>query len=200
MRMSEKFCNILVMWGPIWQLWMLLSMTWRWQTILDCKTARSPDTLWRSHWVPLSHGLAPHLSKKLSKFPPDTLWSCLHGLKHSLGIHAFRLTWPCLIIKALTTPAKFFETFGYCTDFIFIGIFTTDMPLGFLHVKLGSPRRTLNWPIYLIHRVNYSNSINYDWVQVLSYSKYSLLFLPVIVIEPGTCWRFHSEALSKHLP
>ena len=23
-----------------------------------------------SHWVPLSYGLVPHLSKKLSKFPP----------------------------------------------------------------------------------------------------------------------------------
>ena len=27
------------------------------------------DTRLRSHWVPLSYGLVPHLSKKLSKLP-----------------------------------------------------------------------------------------------------------------------------------
>ena len=34
-------------------------------------------------------------------------------------------------------------------------------------------------------RINCSNSINHNWVQVLSYSKYSLLFLPVVRIEPA---------------
>ena len=28
------------------------------------------------------------------------------------------------------------------------------------------------------------NSVNYDWVQVFSYRKYSLLFLPIVGIEP----------------
>ena len=35
-------------------------------------------------------------------------------------------------------------------------------------------------------RVDCSNSVNHDQVQVLSYSKYSLLFLPVVGIEPAT--------------
>ena len=33
--------------------------------------------------------------------------------------------------------------------------------------------------------VDYSNSINHDWVQVLSYNKYSLLFSPIVGIEPA---------------
>ena len=39
-----------------------------------------------------------------------------------------------------------------------------------------------------------SNSVNHDQIQVLSYCKYSLLFLPVVGIEPATSWWVHSEA------
>ena len=50
--------------------------------------------------------------------------------------------------------------------------------------------------------VNCSNSINHDRVQVLSYGKNSLLFLPVVEIEPATSKWFHSEALfnQTHYP
>ena len=34
--------------------------------------------------------------------------------------------------------------------------------------------------------VDCSNSVNHDQVEVLSYREYSLLFLPVIGIEPAT--------------
>ena len=40
--------------------------------------------------------------------------SYLYGSKCSLGIHAFRLTWLCLIVKLLATWAKFLEPSGYC--------------------------------------------------------------------------------------
>ena len=47
----------------------------RWTCI---KTCRSNLTWKESHWVPLSYGLVPHLSKKLSKFPnltwKSTMW------------------------------------------------------------------------------------------------------------------------------
>ena len=46
-----------------------------------------------------------------------------------------------------------------------------------------------------------SNSFNHDRVQVLSYCKYSLLFLlPVAEIEPVTSRWFHSVALSNWTP
>ena len=45
--------------------------------------------------------------------------------------------------------------------------------------------------------VDYSNSVNHDWVQVLNYCKYSLLFLPVVGIEPATSRWFHTETLSN---
>ena len=35
---------------------------------------------------------------------------------------------------------------------------------------------------------------------MLSYNKYSLLFLPVVGIEPATSEWFHSEALSNQTP
>ena len=77
------------------------------------------------------------------------------------------------------------------------------MSLDFLqlfHVKLGSLHRTLNLNLYLIHRVDWSNSLNLDRIQVLSYSKYSLLFLPVVEIEPATSRWFHSEAFVNQMP
>ena len=46
---------------------------------------------------------------------------------------------------------------------------------------------------------DYSNFVSHDQVQVLSYSKYSLLFLPVVGIEPATSRWFHS-ALSNQKP
>ena len=45
MQVSQKFCNILVIWGTIQQLWMLLPRLWRWWTTLECKMPNSPDTL-----------------------------------------------------------------------------------------------------------------------------------------------------------
>ena len=40
---------------------------------------------------------------------------CLYGLEHNLGIHDFRPTWPCQIVKVLATWVKFLESSSYCT-------------------------------------------------------------------------------------
>ena len=50
------------------------------------------------------------------------------------------------------------------------------------HVELWGLHRTLNWSLYLINGVDFSNSVNPDRVQVLSYSKYSC-YLPVIFAQ-----------------
>ena len=53
-------------------------------------------------------------------------------------------------------------------------------------------------PFIWITGVDCSYSVNHDWVQwLLTYSKYFLLILPVIGIEPATSRDFHSEALSN---
>ena len=52
-------------------------------------------------------------------------------------------------------------------------------------VSFGSPNRAPNWPLYLIHSVVCSSSVYHDQVQLLSNSKHSLLFLPVVRIEPA---------------
>ena len=52
-------------------------------------------------------------------------------------------------------------------------------------------------PFIWTTEVDYSKSVNHEWVQVLSCSKYSLLLLPVVRIEPVTSRWFHSEALSN---
>ena len=44
-KISQKFWNILVMWGTIPQLRILLLRLWKWQTTLDSEMLRSPDTL-----------------------------------------------------------------------------------------------------------------------------------------------------------
>ena len=41
-----------------------------------------------SHWVPLSYGLVPHLSKKLSKFPVHGLLRC--NINAGVRAHAER--------------------------------------------------------------------------------------------------------------
>ena len=46
MRVSQRFCNILVTWVTIQPLWLLLRRSWRWPTILDWAIPNSPDTLW----------------------------------------------------------------------------------------------------------------------------------------------------------
>ena len=54
-------------------------------------------------------------------------------------------------------------------------------------------------PFIWVTGVDCSNSINHDQVQVLSYSLYSLIVIPIIGIEPATSRWFHSKAPSKHL-
>ena len=51
-RVSQKFCNILVLWGTVQQLWMLLRRSWRWQITLDYQLLSSPDIVywgWRDN-------------------------------------------------------------------------------------------------------------------------------------------------------
>ena len=80
---------------------------------------------------------------------------------------------------------------------------STDMFLGLLqafHVELGSHTESQTGPFIWTTGVNCSNSLNHDRAEVLSYSKYSLLFLPVVGIEPATSRWFHSDTLSSQTP
>ena len=71
--MIQKFCNILVIWGTIKQLWRLLPKSWRWWTILGSKMPSSPDTLQVPQPdLPLWLGAWP-LNPVLD--PPDHAWS-----------------------------------------------------------------------------------------------------------------------------
>ena len=73
-RVSQKFYNILVIWGTIWALQMLLLWLRRWQTTLDCKILSLPDTL----WVLLSRFASVDWSTALKSMVlilPDIAWS-----------------------------------------------------------------------------------------------------------------------------
>ena len=84
-RVSQNFCNILVTWGTIRQLWVFLPRLWRCPiTLVDTELA----------WYSSS----------------ATLWICLYGLGHGLGIYSLRSIWPCLIVEDLVTRAKFLWT------------------------------------------------------------------------------------------
>ena len=90
-RGSQKFCNILVTWSTIQQLWMFLLRSRSWKTTLDCETPNLLDTLNANCHI------------------------CLHSWEHSLRIYCFRPTWPCLIVGVLVTRVKFIELCGQCT-------------------------------------------------------------------------------------
>ena len=89
------------------------------------------------------------------------------------------------------------------THFIFIFILTTFRsiyPSDFFRYFLSnSVAHTESWnePFIWTPGVDCSSSVKHDWVQVLSYSKCFLLFLPVVRIEPATSRWSHSEALSS---
>ena len=78
---------------------------------------------------------------------------------------------------------------------------SADTSFGLLrvfHVELGGPTQNLELnPLFEPQGVNCSNSVDHDRVQMLSYSKYSLLVLLVVGIEPATSRWFYSEAFSN---
>ena len=45
-KVGQKLCSILVMWGNFRQLLILLLRFWRWWTTLDWEMPSLPDTLW----------------------------------------------------------------------------------------------------------------------------------------------------------
>ena len=75
-----------------------------------------------------------------------------------------------------------------------------DTSFSLHHVFCVELKTILNKTLYLNHRVNSSNSVNHDQVQVLSCRKYSFLVLPVVRIEPATSRRFNSESPSNQTP
>ena len=65
-------------------------------------------------------------------------------------------------------------------------MFQLICPLAFFTLNSGVHKESWTGPFIRSTEVDCSNSVNYNQVQVLSYSKYSLLFLPVVGIEPAT--------------
>ena len=66
------------------------------------------------------------------------------------------------------------------------------------HVEVHTELWT--WPFIRTGEVDCSKTFNHDWAQVFSYSKYSLLILPVVGIEPAASRWFHTVAPSNQMP
>ena len=90
-RTSQKFCNILVTRGTIWQVRMLLPWSCMGWTTLICEKLSLPET----------QGVLPagFISVVWNRATKSTI---------------FRLTRPCLIIEVHATRAKFLQSAGYC--------------------------------------------------------------------------------------
>ena len=90
-RVSQKFCNNLVGWRKIWQLWML------------CRGHECYEQYWTVRCWAL----------------PDTLQMLIPWFASIAGStvleSSFRLIWPCPIIVVPATRAKFLETSCYST-------------------------------------------------------------------------------------
>ena len=104
---SQKFCNILVMWDMIQLLQMLLLRLWRWQTSLDWDMLSSPDT--------------PQML--LIEFA-SMAWI------YNLWIHGFRPTWLYFCIKIVIIQAKFLKPADYCTGIKCVFTFCTTNIFG----------------------------------------------------------------------
>ena len=77
---------------------------------------------------------------------------------------------------------------------------SVDTSFGLLQVFMSNSRvyiESRTEPFIWTTRVHCFVPVNYKRVQVLRYRKFSLLFLPVVGIEPATSRWFHSEALSQ---
>ena len=99
---------------------------------------------------------------------PDTLWVLLagfdYGLKHSLRIHGFWPTWPCLIVEVLATLAKFLELSGHCTVINCAFTFFTNV----FRYFLGAVRQ-----FQLVKSVPKLDYISCSYVLLSSHSKWS---------------------------
>ena len=92
-----KFCNILVIWGTIWQLQILLPRSLRWQTTLDwdAKLARFASMAWSKALKSMILGLLD-LAWLLSFLQPE--WNLLN--------HLVTVLWP-------TMPSPFQQQFFF---------------------------------------------------------------------------------------
>ena len=94
----------------------------------------------------------------------------------------------------------------WTTDLIFTVILTIFWPIcpltffGCFIWNSGVHTEFQTEPFIWTTGVDCSNSFNHDCVQVLDYSKYSFLFLPLVGIEPAISRWFHSEAFSNQIP
>ena len=80
---SQKFFNILAIWGTVWQLQILLpKLRKEWNKFGLCNA----ELTWYS--------------------PSATYRVCLYSLEHSLGIYSFWPIWTCLRVKVFATLLK----------------------------------------------------------------------------------------------
>ena len=84
---------LLITWCTVLRLWVPFSRLWRWGTAQNSEITNSPGAL--------------HIL--LIRFASMT-WSTTSD---------FRPSWPCLVIKFLTTRAKYLEPFCFCFCFYF---------------------------------------------------------------------------------
>ena len=79
----------------------------------------------------------------------------LYGLGHSLRICSYRPTWPCMLVKVLTTQAKFIEPSDYCTVINCAVNFCTTNDFGFFHGIMAQfefvEHKLLNWTMLYVH-------------------------------------------------
>ena len=114
-------------------------------------------------------------------------------LEHSLRIHGFRLTWPCLIIEVLATRAKFLEPSDYC-----IVISSFWLPL--CHYGTAQTRKAsvpeLDWcpsPVQL------SNNTCHEKNALLVSTPTTMILLTVGTYHSLNCFSHRHDAKS-HIP
>ena len=171
-RPSQKFCNILVTWSTIWQLQIIFAKVMK---------MTNQTRLWDANLTRCS--------------PRVTCQTCLYGLEHKIGIHGFRPIWPCLIVKLLTTQAKFLQPSSYWTVINYIFTFHTKM---FLLVSTSlwpssnsESISSLIRPYYMFICIAFNLHIEWNNAQHVS--------TPITIILPIPEGTFHSLNYFGHV-
>ena len=81
---------------------------------------------------------------------------CLCSLEHVHAIHDFRITWPCLIVRALATIEKFIEWSVKCTVMNCGFTFRTKKVFVYFWVCLKSYRINSRIRLFHVHFVKYA--------------------------------------------
>ena len=130
---------------------------------------------------------------KLTWYSPSTTFQiCRYALEHSLRIHSFRLTWPCLIVKVLATQAKFLKPSGYCLhlsvpELNYVACSAVQLSKLYIECSNASTIMILPTTADIFHSLNWFSHMIYAWHTSMYQNMYQLFTYPSYLQNSWIC-------------